>query len=170
MGLSLNHVIIGGNLTRDPESRALGEGKMVVNFTIANNRRYKKQDGTLADEATFIECEAWARTAEMVGQYLTKGSSCIVLGRLKQENWVDKESGAKRSRLKLVAENVQFLGSRRTEGAESGDDASTTEAEETMPTAPAAAGSVRPAQRPRAPGQQPATQRSGVALKDEPPF
>lgn len=173
MGLNLNQVIIAGNLTRDPEIRSLAEGKMVCVFTIANNRKWKGQDGTLHEEATFIDCEAWARTAEMVGQYLTKGSSCIVLGRLKQDSWTDKESGGKRSKLKVVVENVQFIGGRPNRG-EGGEGAETSgDAMEETATVAATAEPKR-AQRPMARdgGQsyRPAATRNGTAVLDEPPF
>jgi single-strand DNA-binding protein len=165
MGLNLNQVIIAGNLTRDPEIRSLAEGRMVVNFSIANNRRRKNHDGVVTEEVTFIDCEAWARTGEMVGQYLTKGSPCILVGRLKQENWVDKDNGAKRSRLKLVVENVQFLGNRRDETE--GDDVTSSGDE----TGPASGGQPR-SPRARQDGQAYRTlpMAGGTAVLDEPPF
>lgn len=169
MALSLNHVIIGGNLTRDPEARNVGADKMVVNFTIANNRSHKKPDGTVVEEAIFIDCEAWARTAEMVGQYLTKGSPCIVVGRLRQDNWVDKESGTKRTRLKLVVENVQFLGGRRTN--ETGGEATEGSDDERAPVGAGVSAGSPPAaaqRTTRPPTRAPA--RASVTTDDEPPF
>lgn len=165
MSLNLNHVIISGNLTRDPEIRQLAEGKMVTHFSIANNRKWKGNDGIQHEEVNFIDCEAWARTAEMVGQYLTKGSGCVVLGRLKLESWTDKEGG-KRSKLKVVVESVQFVGS-RSKGEDGMDEASETGAtsapSDTKRTQSAVA---------RASGspQRPTAARAGTAVLDEPPF
>lgn len=104
--MSLNSVQIQGNLVRDPESRQAGTAT-VVQFTVANSQKRKE-----ADETAFIDCEAWGKTGELVQQYLTKGAACIVEGRLKQDNWQDKD-GNKRSKIKIVAERVHFLGGKR---------------------------------------------------------
>ena len=165
MSLNLNQVIISGNLTRDPEIRQLAEGKMVTNFSIANNRKWKGNDGTQHEEVNFIDCEAWARTAEMVGQYLTKGSGCVVLGRLKLESWTDKEGG-KRSKMKVVVESVQFVGSRPKgdEGMDEASDAAPTatpsDTKRAQPSVTKSSGS---------PLRQAAV-RAGTATLDEPPF
>lgn len=111
MATSFNRVILAGNLTRDPELRFLSNEQAVVKFSLAVNRRYKDRSGEMQEEATFVDCEAWSRTAELVGQYLTKGSSCLVEGRLKLDRWEDRD-GNNRSQLRVVAENVQFLDSR----------------------------------------------------------
>jgi len=110
--LNLNSVALAGHLTRDPEVRVIGADRSVASFALAINRRYKGQDGELKEEATFVDCEAWGRTAEIIGQYLTKGSPVYIEGRLRLDNWQDKD-GQKRSRLKVVADNVQFLGTKR---------------------------------------------------------
>jgi len=116
--LNLNSVALAGHLTRDPEVRVIGADRSVASFAVAINRRYKGQDGELKEEATFVDCEAWGRTAEIIGQYLTKGSPVYIEGRLRLDTWQDKD-GQKRSRLKVVADNVQFLGSKRpADGAE----------------------------------------------------
>jgi single-strand DNA-binding protein len=109
MSLNINNVILAGHLTRDPEMRSLAGEKVVVNFGLAINRRFKGADGEIKEDSTFVDCEAWGRTAELVGQYLAKGSAAYVEGRLKLDNWQDKE-GKNRSRLKVVVENVQFIG------------------------------------------------------------
>lgn len=115
MAANINRVLIAGNLTRDPQVRFLANEQAVANFGIAVNRRFKGADGQMKEEVTFVDVEAWGRTAELVGQYLTKGRACFVEGRLKLDNWEDKD-GQKRSKLKVVAENVQFLDSSRREG------------------------------------------------------
>jgi single-strand DNA-binding protein len=109
MSVAINKVMIAGGLTRDPELRNLRADKSVVSFSIAINRKYRAADGTPKEEVTFVDVEAWGRTAELVAQHLAKGSSCFVEGRLRLDSWEDK-SGAKRSRMKVLADNVQFLG------------------------------------------------------------
>lgn len=109
MSLHLNHVIIAGHLTRDPLIRSLASNRCVASFSLAINRRYKTAEGEAKEETTFVECEAWGRTAEIVGQYLVKGSACCVEGRLKMDAWDDKD-GQKRTRIKVVADQVQLMG------------------------------------------------------------
>ena len=111
MSLNLNHVTLAGNLTRDPELRQVGTDKAVVNFGLAVNRRWRNAAGEQVEEATFVDVEAWGRVAEVIGQYLKKGSPAYIEGRLKLDSWEDKD-GQKRSRMKVVAEQVQFLGTR----------------------------------------------------------
>ena len=111
MSVSYNHVILAGNLTRDPQVRTAGSGS-VANFGMAVSRRRKGADGAMIDETTFVDVEAWGRTGELVGQYLVKGSPAYIEGRLKLDSWEDKE-GKKQSRLRVVAETVQFLGKAR---------------------------------------------------------
>jgi single-strand DNA-binding protein len=117
MSFAFNKVLIAGNLTRDPEVRATGANQSVANFGLAVNRKFKGSDGQMKEEVTFIDIEAWGRTAELVGQYLTKGRSAFIEGRLKLDQWDDKD-GQKRSKLKVVADSVQFLG-----GAKGGEGA-----------------------------------------------
>ena len=119
MAVAVNRVLLGGNLTRDPQVRFLANEQAVANFGLAINRRFKGSDGQMKDEVTFIDIEAWGRTAELVGQYLTKGRACFVEGRLKLDNWDDKD-GQKRSKLKVVADSVQFLDSGNRGGGEHG--------------------------------------------------
>jgi single-strand DNA-binding protein len=110
MAVSLNRVILAGNLTRDPQVRFLANEQAVANFGLAVNRRYKGSDGQMKEETTFVDIEAWGRTAELVGQYLTKGRAAFIEGRLKLDSWDDKD-GQKRQKLKVVADNVQFMDS-----------------------------------------------------------
>ena len=116
---TLNKVFLIGNLTRDPEVRVTPKGTQVGQFGLAVNRSFKDDSGALKEEVTFIDIEAWGKQAELCGKYLKKGSPCMVEGRLKFEQWDDKQSGQKRSKLKVVMENVQFLGSKSaSEGSE----------------------------------------------------
>ena len=116
---SLNRVMLAGNLTRDPQVRFFANERAVANFGLAINRRYKTNDGQMKDETTFVDVEAWARTAELVGQYLTKGSPCYIEGRLKLDSWEDKD-GQKRQKLAVVADSVQFLPDSRRQGGQAG--------------------------------------------------
>ena len=106
--MNINHIVVSGNLTRDPEMRTVGADKSVVSFTIAHNSRYKSSDGEQREEVSFIDIEVWGRQGEIAAQYLVKGSQTIVEGRIKQDNWTDKE-GQKRSKLKLVADKVHLM-------------------------------------------------------------
>lgn len=118
MALNLNNVTIAGHLTRDPQVKSIANDRTVANFGLAVNRRYKSPEGEFKEDSTFVEVEAWGRTAELVGQYLVKGSPCYLEGRLKMDSWQDKD-GNHRSRLKVVAENVQFISNKpKTAGAE----------------------------------------------------
>lgn len=107
---SLNKVFLIGNLTRDPELRVTPKGTAICQFGIAVNRQFKDDSGATRDETTFVDIEAWGKQGELVSKYLGKGSQCMVEGRLKLDQWEDKASGQKRSRLKVVLDNVQFLG------------------------------------------------------------
>ncbi|HOX39281.1 MAG TPA: single-stranded DNA-binding protein [Candidatus Brocadiia bacterium] len=108
---NFNKVLLMGNLTRDPELRYTPSGQAVAQFGLAVNRRYKGQDGQQKEEACFVDCEAWARSAEVLCQYMSKGRPLFVEGRLKLDAWED-QSGQKRSKLKVVVENFQFIGGR----------------------------------------------------------
>jgi single-strand DNA-binding protein len=102
----LNKAMVFGNLTRDPEQKALPSGGQVCNFSIATNRVYKKQDGSKAEEVEFHNIVTYGRTAELCGQYLKKGSSAYIEGRLKTRSW-EGEKG-KQYRTEIVAETIQF--------------------------------------------------------------
>ena len=108
----LNKVFLIGNLTRDPELRVTPKGTAICQFALAVNRQFKDESGQTRDETAFIDIEAWGKQGELVSKYLTKGSPAMVEGRLKLDQWEDKTSGQKRSKLKVVLENVQFLSSR----------------------------------------------------------
>ncbi|RDU57963.1 single-stranded DNA-binding protein [Helicobacter sp. MIT 99-5507] len=104
-----NKVIIVGNLTRDVELKYLPSGSAAATIGLASNRKFKKQDGTMADETCFVDVKLFGRTAEVANQYLKKGSQILIEGRLTLETWNDA-TGAKRSKHSIVAENMQMLG------------------------------------------------------------
>ena len=108
----LNKVFLIGNLTRDPELRVTPKGTAICQFGLAVNRQFKDESGQNRDETTFVDIEAWGKQGELVAKYLTKGSPAMVEGRLKFDQWEDKTTQQKRSKLKVVLENVQFLSSR----------------------------------------------------------
>jgi single-strand DNA-binding protein len=113
-----NLVVLMGNLTRDPEVRFTPGGAAVASFGLAVNNRYKK-DGAVVDEVSFFDVEAWQKTAELCGEYLAKGRPVLIQGRLKQDRWED-DHGNKRSKIKVVATAVQFLGTKDKEDAPAG--------------------------------------------------
>ncbi|OQA57750.1 MAG: Single-stranded DNA-binding protein ssb [Candidatus Omnitrophica bacterium ADurb.Bin277] len=108
MAASLNKVMLIGNLTRDPELRYLPSGQAVTTFTIACNRTYMAKTGEKKEEVSFIRIVVWARRAEVCNEYLKKGSSVFVEGRLQSRSW-DAPDGSKRSAVEVIADNVQFL-------------------------------------------------------------
>ena len=124
---NLNKVLLMGNLTRDPEVRYTPKGTAVTELGIAVNRIYTGENGEKREEVTFVDVTVWGRTAENVGEYLRKGRPVFIEGRLQLDSWEDKQSGQKRNKLKVVADNVQFLGSRGSSGGaggpEEGDEA-----------------------------------------------
>jgi single-strand DNA-binding protein len=115
MAGNFNKVFLMGNLTRDVEVRQLPSGGSVANIGLAVNRRFKTQDGQAREETTFVDCEAWGRTAEIMAQYLAKGRPVFIEGRLRLDQWQDKDGG-NRSKLKVIVENFQFVDSRGGEG------------------------------------------------------
>ena len=104
-----NKVVLVGNLTKDIELRYLPSGTAAARLSLANNRRYKKQDGTQADEVCFIDVNLFNRTAEVANQYLKKGSQVLIEGRLVLESWTDN-TGVKRTKQSITAESMQMLG------------------------------------------------------------
>lgn len=117
---SYNRVILLGNLTRDPEVRYTPQGTAVCDVGIAVNERRKNAAGEWVDEVVYVDVTLWGRTAEVAGEYLTKGSPLLVEGRLRLDTW-ESQDGQKRSRLRVVGERMQMLGSRGSgEGATGG--------------------------------------------------
>ena len=115
---NFNKVILMGNLTRDPESKALPSGTTVTEFGLAVNRKWKSKDGEQKEETCFVECTAFGRTGEVINQYMQKGRPILVEGRLTFQQWEDKNGGGKRSKLKVTVDQFQFIGGR--EDASSG--------------------------------------------------
>lgn len=115
---SFNKVILIGNLTRDPELKYTPKGTAVAKIGLAVNRSWKSETGESREEVTFIDVDAFGRQAEIIGQYLKKGRPLMVEGRLRLDQWDDKTTGQKRSRLGVVLESFQFLDSGR--GGEGG--------------------------------------------------
>ena len=106
---NLNKVMLIGNLTRDPELRYTPSGKAVTDISIAINRVWMNDQGQKQEDTTFVDVTLWGRQAELAEQYLSKGRGVYIEGRLQLDTWDDKETGKKRSRLKVVGENLQFL-------------------------------------------------------------
>lgn len=115
---NLNKVFLMGNVTRDPELRYTQSSMAVLDLGIAVNRRIKNADGTSRDETTFVNVTVWGKTAENCAEYLSKGRPVFVEGRLKMDQWEDKKTGEKRSKLTVTGESVQFLGGRPAGGGE----------------------------------------------------
>jgi single-strand DNA-binding protein len=112
---NFNKVILVGNLTRDPELRYTPKGLAIAKFGLAINRVWTNEAGEKKEEVTFVDVDVFGRTAENVGQYMRKGSPILVEGRLRLDQWDDKQTGQKRSKLGVVAEIVQFLGGPRAD-------------------------------------------------------
>ena len=166
---SLNKVMIMGNLTRDPEVRYTPKGQAVVDIGLAVNRRYKVENET-REEVTFIDVTFWGRSAEIISQYMKKGRPLYVEGRLQLDSWEDKATGQKKSRLKVIGDEFQFLGGR--DGAPGGgggpdDDYGPAKPRSSRPPQPNSqrnSGNSTPASRP--PQDYPA----GLDDEDEIPF
>jgi len=109
---NLNKVMLMGNLTRDPELRRTPKGTAVTDISLAINRYFTQDDGQKRDETTFVEITLWGRPAEVVCEYCSKGRPLYVEGRLTLDSWEDKASGQQRTKLKVIGENIQLLGSR----------------------------------------------------------
>jgi single-strand DNA-binding protein len=120
---SFNKVILLGNLTRDPEVRYTPKGSAVCDLGIAVNRVYTTDAGEKREEVTYVDVVLWSRLAEIAGEYLKKGRPVFIEGRLQMDSWEDKQSGQKRTKLRVVGETLQLLGSRQggSAPAEDGD-------------------------------------------------
>lgn len=117
---SYNRVVLVGNLTRDPELRYTPSGMAVTDVTLAVNDKRKGANGEWIEEVTFVDVTLWGRTAEVVTEYSSKGSPLLIEGRLKQDKWQDKNTGENRSKLKVVGERMQLLGSKSGGGGGGG--------------------------------------------------
>jgi single-strand DNA-binding protein len=114
---NFNKVILAGNLTRDPELRYTPKGMAIAKFGLAINRTWTNEAGEKKEEVTFVDIDAFSKQAELIAQYLKKGSPLLMEGRLRLDQWDDKQTGQKRSRLGIVLEGFQFLGGNKIEGA-----------------------------------------------------
>jgi single-strand DNA-binding protein len=117
---SYNKVMLIGNLTRDPEIKYTPKGTAIADIGLAVNRNYTTDSGEKREEVTFIDVTLWGRVAEIVGEYCKKGRPLFVEGRLQLDSWDDKQTGQKRSKLKVIGENIQLLGSREGGGGGGG--------------------------------------------------
>ena len=152
---NFNKVILAGNLTRDPELRYTPNGKAIAKFGLAINRNWTTETGEKKEEVTFVDIDSFGRQAEVISQYLKKGRPVLVEGRLKLDQWDDKQSGQKRSRLGVVLESFSFLDSgNRGEGCAPSD------APRSRP-APVAASAAAPAS---------GADEAGPASEDDVPF
>ena len=116
MAGSVNNVLLMGNLTRDIELKHTPSDQAVATIGLAINRRFRTREGENREETTFVDCEAWGRTAEVMSQYLSKGRPVFVEGRLKLDQWEDRETGKSRSKLKVVVESFEFVDSKGSGG------------------------------------------------------
>jgi single-strand DNA-binding protein len=119
---NVNKVILIGNVTRDPEVKFTPKGSAVADVGLAINRNYTLDNGEKREETIFVDVELWGRLAEIAGEYAKKGRPIYIEGRLRMDTWEDKTSGQKRSRMKVVGENLQLLGSRPPGGGSGGGD------------------------------------------------
>jgi single-strand DNA-binding protein len=120
MAKSVNKVILIGNLGKDPEVKYTPSGMAVARFTLATNDRFKDKDGNWQDRTEWHNLVAFQRTAEIVGEYLKKGRTCYVEGKLQTSSWDDKESGQKRYRTEIIVNDLVLLGGGREGGGEGG--------------------------------------------------
>jgi single-strand DNA-binding protein len=188
----LNKVFLMGNLTRDPELRyssgaggggaiggagapggGQGGGSAICKFGLAVNRQWRDQGGQMHEEVTFVDITVFGRQAETCNEFLKKGRAAFIEGRLNFSTWEDRESGQKRSKLDVVAENVQFLGGPRDGEGGGGGGGGYRGSREAAPAAAGASGggAAAPAPRSGAPGAsggRPAPQGEGVDFDDIP--
>ena len=165
---SFNKVMIIGNLTRDPEIKYTPKGTAIADIGLAVNRNYTTDSGEKREEVTFIDVTLWGRVAEIVGEYCKKGRPLFVEGRQQLDTWDDKATGQKRSKLKVVGENIQLLGSREGGaagggGGEHGEGRSESRSEGRPQQS-------RPAARPASPPPRPPADPDLDAPEDDIPF
>jgi single-strand DNA-binding protein len=142
---SYNKVLLIGNLTRDPEIRYTTGGMAVTDLGLAVNRYWTdKGSNERREETTFVDVTLWGRQAEIAGEYLAKGRPVLIEGRLHLDQWEDRESGQKRSKLKVVGESMQLLGSRGEGGASPAAASGTSTGGTSRPTVSPAGGARRP--------------------------
>jgi single-strand DNA-binding protein len=136
---SFNQVTLLGNLTRDPELRYTPQGVAVCDLALAVNRKFTRKSGEKVDEVAFVDITCWNRLAEIAAEFLKKGRPVLVSGHLAQDRWEEEGTGKKRSKLRVVAETLQFLG-----GGSKDDAAPSQEVPAEEEAAPEAPAPVRP--------------------------
>ncbi len=151
-----------GNLTRDPELKYTPKGTALVDIGLAVNRNYTTESGEKREEVTFIDITLWGRVAEIVAEYCKKGRPLFVEGRLQLDTWDDKTSGQKRSKLKVIGENIQLLGSREGGGGGGGEKPERNEG--------ASSPTNRPPGKPAAPPRPPVDPDLDAPPEDDIPF
>jgi single-strand DNA-binding protein len=152
---SFNKVILMGNLTRDPELRYTPKGTAIARIGLAVNRVWTTETGEKKEEVTFVDCDAFGKTGETIGQYLKKGSPVLIEGRLRLHTWEDKNTKQKQSKLRVDVETFKFVGPANHGESEGG--------------APAAPRPARPAAAPSAPAAEP-VEGDGPPESDDVPF
>jgi single-strand DNA-binding protein len=186
---SFNKVFLMGNLTRDPQVKFLPSQTQVAEFGIACNRKFKGQDGSDREEVTFVDITAFGKTAELINQYFTKGKPIFIEGRLKYDQWDDKNGGGKRSKLTVVVDNFQFIGGRDDGGGGGGGRSGSgyeqgggygggggggggeyDQSPRPRQSPPANRGPARPAPRPSAPVEPPPFNEDAQVNEDDIPF
>jgi single-strand DNA-binding protein len=135
---ALNKVMLMGNLTRDPQLKQLPSNTQLAEFGLAVSRRYKTAAGEDREETCFVDCTAFGKQAEVIGQYCQKGKPLFVEGRLKYDSWDDKQGFGRRSKVSVVVENFQFIGNKEGSGNASlfNPGQTPTESKESRPTRP----------------------------------
>ena len=137
---SFNKVILLGNLTRDPEVRYTPKGSAVCDLGVAVNRQYTLDSGEKREEVTFVDVVLWSRLAEIAGEYLKKGRPIFIEGRLQMDTWDDKQTGQKRSKLRVIGETMQLLGGRPPGTGGAGSEGGESRSSKTTPPPKPAAG------------------------------
>ena len=141
---SFNRVILAGNLTRDPELRYTPKGTAVARLGLAVNRTWKTETGETREEVTFVDVDAFGRQAEVISQYMRKGRPLLLEGRLKLDQWEDKNTHQKQSKLRVVLEQFTFIDSRGAGSEGAAPDAPRPAARPAAAAAPAAAPAATP--------------------------
>jgi single-strand DNA-binding protein len=159
---SYNKVILMGNLTRDPETRVTPNGATICKVGLAVNRTYTAQDGTKKEDVTFVDCDAFGKTAETISKWMTKGKGILIEGRLRLDQWDDKATGQARSKLGVVIENFQFVG-----GRNEGDSGASDQSSDVAQPAPAPAPQK---QAPRQAAPRRAAPQQNQNIDDDVPF
>lgn len=168
---NLNKVMLIGNLTRDPELKYTPKGMAIAEFGLAVNRNYTTESGEKREEVTFVDIEMFSRLAELAGEYLKKGRPVFIEGRLKLDTWDDKQTGQKRSKMRVVGEVMQFLGGREGGGGGGGEPSESGGGSSKFSSSGASQRPTnRPPGKPSAPQRPPADPDLDAVEEDDIPF